>query len=451
MRFLSKTLSLLVAGALMVSGWGVEAITVDANGNVGVGQSTPTAGLHISREGSAYADGSYLWVNCLNTTIGGGAAIAGITCARGNSPDYHLLKIGNGGSAEFVIRGDGFVGIGTDNPQSGLHLISGDSVGRFESLGSNAFMQLMTSEGEANRVEIANRSGGRLALWTADGGDSLSISKSGNVGIGCSSSVDPNWNRHLVIGADGKDKAMIGYVDSISNKVTVGAQVSSHGGWAPIQISGTNVSLSYMETPVVEVTNGEAAIHGNMSFDSTGDSYIYFRDGAVNKFSIKKSAVGDALEFHRYDNSGNWAGSLLGMNRGTGKVTVGVDFHVNGNATCTGGWADYVFADDYELADLDEVESFIDENGHLKGVPSSEEIGKSGINFGRTFKVQMEKIEELTLYAIQAKKERDAALQKTEDVRKKSIVLVDQANERISTLEARLAALEKLLISEAQD
>jgi hypothetical protein len=68
-------------------------------------------------------------------------------------------------------------------------------------------------------------------------------------------------------------------------------------------------------------------------------------------------------------------------------------------------WADYVFASDYKLDDLKEVESYIVKNGHLKNVPSAKEITERGLELGEMSKIQQEKIEELTLYLIQQNKE----------------------------------------------
>lgn len=68
-------------------------------------------------------------------------------------------------------------------------------------------------------------------------------------------------------------------------------------------------------------------------------------------------------------------------------------------------WADYVFNKNYNLKPLNEVESFIDSNGHLPNVPSGNEIEKDGLKLGEMAKIQQEKIEELTLYLIQQNKE----------------------------------------------
>lgn len=72
------------------------------------------------------------------------------------------------------------------------------------------------------------------------------------------------------------------------------------------------------------------------------------------------------------------------------------------------GWADYVFEDNYQLKPLSEVEAYINENGHLPNVPSATEVEEEGISVGEMTKIQQEKIEELTLYIIEMKKEVEA-------------------------------------------
>lgn len=68
-------------------------------------------------------------------------------------------------------------------------------------------------------------------------------------------------------------------------------------------------------------------------------------------------------------------------------------------------WADYVFKDNYVLKPLNEVESFINDNGHLPNVPSAKQVKEEGIELGEMTKIQQEKIEELTLYLIEQNKE----------------------------------------------
>jgi len=69
------------------------------------------------------------------------------------------------------------------------------------------------------------------------------------------------------------------------------------------------------------------------------------------------------------------------------------------------GWADFVFEKDYDLPDLSEVEKHINEKGHLKDIPSAEEVAENGINMGEIQARLLQKIEELTLYTIAQEKQ----------------------------------------------
>lgn len=68
-------------------------------------------------------------------------------------------------------------------------------------------------------------------------------------------------------------------------------------------------------------------------------------------------------------------------------------------------WADYVFAPDYQLMPLEEVEAFTKKNKHLPNVPSADDMVKDGLDVTQTSAKLMEKIEELTLYVIEMNKE----------------------------------------------
>lgn len=65
------------------------------------------------------------------------------------------------------------------------------------------------------------------------------------------------------------------------------------------------------------------------------------------------------------------------------------------------GGADFVFEDDYRLRPLDEVKSFIQENGHLPEIQSAADMQENGVSITDLQIQLLQKIEELTLYIIQ--------------------------------------------------
>jgi len=85
------------------------------------------------------------------------------------------------------------------------------------------------------------------------------------------------------------------------------------------------------------------------------------------------------------------------------KGILSVDYAIAPNET----WSDHVFKENYKLKALGEVEDFIKRNGHLPDVPTAEEIREKGYSQHEINKILLQKIEELTLYAIQLQKRID--------------------------------------------
>ena len=128
-------------------------------------------------------------------------------------------------------------------------------------------------------------------------------------------------------------------------------------------------------------------------------------------------------------NDGEWDWSKSMSFHDDGSLTLNGDLRVFANASVHGNFTvfnilrvnetifakeirvqlppfpDYVFSSDYELTSLQDLEIFINKNGHLPKLPSAEEVEENGMGVGELQILQMEKIEELTLYVIQLKKE----------------------------------------------
>ena len=70
-------------------------------------------------------------------------------------------------------------------------------------------------------------------------------------------------------------------------------------------------------------------------------------------------------------------------------------------------WADHVFLPNYKLTPLSELEVKIKELGHLPGIPSEAKVLENGYSVNDMQVKMLEKIEELTLYMIELKKENE--------------------------------------------
>jgi len=100
----------------------------------------------------------------------------------------------------------------------------------------------------------------------------------------------------------------------------------------------------------------------------------------------------------------------VGIN--TNDVRIDYKLGVNGKIICEevevklkANWPDYVFEDNYELMSLDSVESFVNSNHHLPGVPSESQIDTNAVPLGEMNTILLEKIEELFLHSIELNKE----------------------------------------------
>ncbi len=143
---------------------------------------------------------------------------------------------------------------------------------------------------------------------------------------------------------------------------------------------------------------------------------------------IVVSGFGDYLPEHKFvvkDGSAMIEGDILTEGNigigtksfvdGTDTYRLSIDGKVRAHAVKVyTDWADFVFEPDYKLPTLGEVEKYIEVNGHLKNIPSAKEVENHGVELGEMNKLLLQKIEELTLYTIQLKKELEVLKSKIE-------------------------------------
>ena len=117
--------------------------------------------------------------------------------------------------------------------------------------------------------------------------------------------------------------------------------------------------------------------------------------------------------------------NLLGGNVGIGTIdTKGYKLAVAGEMIAERvvvklqtAWPDFVFKKSYGLRPLSEVEVFINQNSHLPEVPSAAEVADKGIDVGAMNAKLLQKVEELTLYLIEMKKENEKQTQEIEKLK----------------------------------
>lgn len=164
-------------------------------------------------------------------------------------------------------------------------------------------------------------------------------------------------------------------------------------------------------------------ISTNDTFIAAGTSAFYLPNGN-NSFKITDSSIG--WNYMRVAASDEYT-SVVYLQEDGGKVLIGGkstnlydcnscnDYKlfvkdgiktekVKVDIAADNGWADYVFAKDYKLMSLKDVEGYINTNGHLPEVPSTEEAIQNGIELKEMNILLLKKVEELTLHLIQQNK-----------------------------------------------
>lgn len=200
---------------------------------------------------------------------------------------------------------------------------------------------------------------------------------------------------------------------------------------AKLHVNSTDVAAFFKST-----TN---AVPVSIINDGTSVSTIGFKGStSLNEYNVRVGADGN--DFISYTN--NVERMRINSNGKVGigtaipdeKLTVNGKIHaqeVRIDLSSPMTVPDYVFANDYKLKSLEEVEAYIKQNSHLPEIPSAKEIEKNGLMLAEMNMNLLKKIEELTLYSIDQNKKIEAQAKEIESL--KDLVL------RVTKIESELA------------
>jgi len=244
-----------------------------------------------------------------------------------------------------------------------------------------------------NAIEIQGDSttyGARAALFGTSKVDGNTASGTARASLGWSSS----WN------AAGSIRGISAYANDVTLlDVSFNDKASSAlGGYFHAEI----------DDPIVDPHTGTYYIAGTMSVLS-GNINTLPDNGAVAAVYGKDDINSEGTWGGYFDGRGYYRDAVsIGTKSMPSMTTLNGDsymFYVNGGGLFTEvkvatGWADYVFAKDYNLLGLEEVQNHIEEKGYLHNTPSAAEIQANGLEVGSMMTNQQEKIEELFLHLI---------------------------------------------------
>jgi hypothetical protein len=225
------------------------------------------------------------------------------------------------------------------------------------------------------------------------------------------------------------------------------AETAAHfQGWTAVDSTLLSTATANYTIPYQNRFAGTVTVNGNVGVGNSAPSQKLVVNGNVmvglgNSIgtSLSDSSTYDSKYLPNYgmewvsdswatQGPSLWAGSYAGVKLFTNRLprlSINMDGNVGIGTTIPGtyklavegtigarkvkvtqaAWADFVFHSDYQLPSLQEVDSYIKTNKHLSGIPTTEEVQKEGVDLGEMNKLLLQKVEELTLYMIEMKKE----------------------------------------------
>lgn len=236
-------------------------------------------------------------------------------------------------------------------------------------------------------------------------------------------------------------------------------------GDVAVDVNALFVDASAGQVGIGTTTPGRPLdVVGRMRVRNSGSTAgIWYTDG-VNERQFAgvrtHSATGTLQKWGVYNNS-SWRFIV----QGNGRVGIGTqnpayaldvvgDINTSGNIRRSGGaysFPDYVFEsyfdgasdynDTYELKSLEEIESFLKKNKHLPGVQSRADVEASGWNVTEGVRINLEKVEELYLYTIEANKK----IEKVTNENQLLKLQLDKQQTEIDTLKKEVSEIKALV------
>jgi hypothetical protein len=361
-------------------------------GMVTYGQSCGNSGNDRVIQGNdiTYAPGGKI------TLKGGASAVGGSI----------ILKPGDG------MNGDGNVIIDLGYSSSRVGIGTTSPADKLDVNGTVRMTGFKLTTGATNGYVLTSNSSGVgtwQSQWLKNGSD---IYYSGEVGIG---TPTPQYKLHVEGQTYTQYNVNNAYALVVSNDGGDGCGLDVKAGYGMGEINGIIARFRNSQECGVVTIKENAATSIEMSSST---------DYALNIYNKSGNGLGlDVWAGYGYDTTGIIARFRTTTDtcmiiRENGNVGIGTadpgnyKLAVNGHIrtkeiTVETDWSDFVFADNYQLMPLDKLEQHIKKERSLPGIPKENEVVENGVNIGEMQAKLLEKVEELTLYVIELKKENE--------------------------------------------
>ncbi len=347
----------------------------------------------------------------------------------------NYLRFGYGFQDNMVLNSNGNIGIGT---------LATNSLLTLRKSGTSTDLEFRNA-GTSRTWKYLMETSGKLRIWGSTAGNVVGIDPvTGNFGLNID---NPDKNLHVADQGDVSGQltpsnwqAGIGNYANNKGEVLIG----TYDDRPSIQGHGTGTGYQLLLNPFngnvgIGTTNANTKLH---VYDSTGYAFgatlknahpsghgllIQAGGDSGTRYIMQlKDAIGnDRITVHASGSMG-----IGTISTGTHKLAVEGSIGAREIKVEANGWSDFVFAKDYDLPTLEEVETHISKNGHLPAIPSEADVLENGINLGEMDAKLLQKIEELTLYMIDMNKQVKSQTERIEQLEKENAALKEKVSGR---------------------
>ncbi len=364
------------------SGYLIDVMTL-CWGKVGIGTIAPNGKFEIVQ--TDYSQGTN---DALKITTDSGGGLGIYASSNTTNPVWRLDTFSNedftirAGSVErlFIEGNTGYIGIGTASPDERLEVQNGNVLIQRT---DDTISALILERSIDQEWRLENRAGAEAGWFV--------LRRTGGI---LPFRINPNAAQNLMVLKDsgigiGTDNPEVNRLHLYNKSIKIQSSYSS-----TVNVELTNLDATW----IVQNRNATGSVYDDAFTiarnNSSGVNILPVRitkEAKQNSLTITQNGVGINTETPDSDAELTVAGKISAR-----------DITIKSNA---GTGADFVFEKDYALPSLEQVEQYVQENKHLPGIPSAQEMQENGVQVSEMQTKLLQKIEELTLYVIDLKKE----------------------------------------------